>query len=100
MALIVVVMVISVVAGVVVVILAGVQDGVDGLKRVAIPEAYGIAMALVWIWVSRKPLLHMLKDNVPAISGRHIDSFIMIMMFVVTVAAYPVARANTDFNWQ
>jgi len=100
MAFIVIVMISSLVAGVVIVVRAGLDKGWEGVQRVAIPEGYGMAMAATWIWVSRKPLLHMMKDNVPSISGRHVDTFLLMCMFAVTLLAYPASKAsNTLFNW-
>ena len=78
---------------------AGVTHGLEGLSEVAIPEAYGMAMALMWIWVARAPLTHMLKDNVPGVSSRHIDSLILLCMLAVTLAAYPASQGGGDFDW-
>ena len=83
-----------------VLISTGVRHGRQGLAEVAIPEAYGMAMALMWIWVGREPLAHLLKDNVPGISTRHVDSLILLGMLVFTLACYPAATPNSEFNWQ
>ena len=90
----------SLAAGVAVLISTGVRHGRQGLAEVAIPEAYGMAMALMWIWVGREPLTHLLKDNVPGISTRHVDSLILLGMLVFTLACYPAATPNSEFNWQ
>ena len=90
----------SLAAGIAVLISTGVRHGRQGLAEVAIPEAYGMAMALMWIWVGREPLTHLLKDNVPGISTRHVDSLILLGMLVFTLACYPAATPNSEFNWQ
>ena len=45
------------------------------------------------------PLTHLLKDNVPGVSSRHIDSLILLCMLAVTLAAYPASQGGGDFDW-
>ena len=98
LAFVVIVMVAAVVGGIVVVAVAAAKDGWQGVMDVAIPEAYGMAMSCVWIWVSRRPLAHMLKDNVPNISSRIVDTTILLLMFVFTFATFGFGPVNTLFS--